>query len=64
MSPLMFASLTPKGPKIHGFKMTNSIDHIVKSRIQMEPDFISMESVKNTVCVGQETKKFEQGKSP
>ena len=53
---------TPKRPSIHGFKMTNSIDHIVKSIIQMEPNFISPESVKNIVCVGQEKKKFEQEK--
>jgi len=25
--------LTPKGPRIHGFKMTNLLDHIVKNII-------------------------------
>jgi hypothetical protein len=40
--------------------MTNSIDHNVKSRIQMELNFISLELVKNILCVGQETKKLEQ----
>ena len=34
------------------FTLTNSIDHIVKSRIQMGPDFILPESVKNIACVG------------
>jgi len=29
--------------------MTNSFDHIVKIRIQMGPNFISHESVKNAV---------------
>ena len=56
----MYIHLTPKGPRIHGFKMTNSIDHIVKNIIQMGPNFISPESVKNIACVGQKTNKFEQ----
>jgi hypothetical protein len=47
-------------PRIHGFKMTNSIDHIVKSVIQMGPNFTSPESVKNIACIGQHTNKFEQ----
>jgi len=46
--------LTCKGPRIHGLKMTNSIDHIMKSIIQMRPNFISPESVKNIACVGNE----------
>ena len=40
--------------------MTNSIDHIVKNIIQMGPNFISLESVKNIACVDQKTNKFEQ----
>ncbi len=40
--------------------MTNSINHIVKNIIQMGPNFISLESVKNIACVGQKTNKFEQ----
>ncbi len=44
--------------------MTISIDHVVKSRIQMEPNSISPESMMNIVCVGQETKKVEQEESP
>lgn len=28
-------NLSPKGSRIHGFKMTNSINHIVKNKIQM-----------------------------
>jgi hypothetical protein len=42
------------------FKMKNSIDLIMKNTIQMSPNFISLESVKNIVCVGQERKKFKQ----
>ena len=52
--------LTPEGQRIHGFKMSNSIDHIVKIIIQIGPNFISQESVKNIACVGQKGKKFEQ----
>ena len=52
--------LTPKEPRIHGFKMTNSINHIVKNIIQTKPNFISLESVKNIACVGQTTNQFEQ----
>jgi hypothetical protein len=40
--------------------MRKSIDHIVKNIIQMGPNFISLESVKNIACVGQKGKKLEQ----
>jgi len=43
--------LTPKGPRILGFKMTNSIDHIVNDIIRTGPNFSSPESVKNITCV-------------
>jgi hypothetical protein len=49
-----------EGPRIHGFKVKNSIDHIVKHIIQMGPNFISPESVKNIVYVG---KKINKSKS-
>jgi hypothetical protein len=49
--------LTPKGARIYGFKMTTSI---VKNIIQMRPNLISPESVKNIACVGHTTNKFEQ----
>ncbi len=39
--------LTPKGPRIYSFKMTNSIRHIVKSSFWMRTNFISPESLKN-----------------
>jgi hypothetical protein len=52
--------LTPKGPRIHSFKVTNLNEHIVKNIIQMGPNFVSLESVKNIACVGQRTNKFEQ----
>jgi hypothetical protein len=38
---------------IHGLKMTNSIDHSVKNVIQMGPNFISSELVKNIACINQ-----------
>ena len=44
---------------IHSFKMTNAIDHIVKNIILMGPNFISVESVKDTESVGQKTNKFK-----
>ncbi len=40
--------------------MRDLIDHIVKNVIQMRPNFISLESVKNIACVGEATNKFEQ----
>ena len=46
-------SLTPRGPRIHRFKMKNSINHIRKITIEMRPYFISLESVENIVCVSQ-----------
>ena len=49
----LYDILTPKGPRIHGFKMTNSIHHIVKNLIHMRPNFISPESLKNIACVSQ-----------
>ena len=33
------------------FKMENFIDHSMKNVIQMGPNFISLESVKNITCV-------------
>lgn len=44
--------LNPKRPSFRGLKMTNSIDRIVKTIIQMGSDFISPESVKNIACAG------------
>jgi hypothetical protein len=52
--------LTPKGPRMHDFKTTNSIDRIVKNIIEMGPNFISPELVKNITCIGQNRKKLEQ----
>ncbi len=51
--------LSSEGPRIHGFKMLTSIDPFVKSRIAMGSSFISLELVKNIVCVGQNTNTFE-----
>jgi len=42
--------------------MTN--DHIGKNIIQMMPNFTSLESVKNIVCVGQIKNKIEQKTVP
>jgi hypothetical protein len=55
-----FVYLTAKGPRIHGFKMTNLNDHIVKYIIRLGPNFISPELVKNIACFGQKTNKFDQ----
>lgn len=57
-------SLTPKLPRVHGFKLTNAIDHIVKNIIQMGPNFISLESVKNFPSVGQKINKIGQKEVP
>jgi hypothetical protein len=35
-------------------------DHILKNAIEMSLNFISLESVKNSACVGQKTNKFEE----
>jgi len=56
--------LTPKGPRIHSFKMTNLIDHTANNIIEMEPSFVSLESVKNIKCVGQNINKVGQKRSP
>jgi len=45
--------LTLKTLRIHGFKMANSIEHIVKNVAK----FISPESVKNIAYVGKNTNK-------
>jgi len=42
--------LTPKGPRMHKLKRTNSIDHIVKNMIHMGPNSISPESVKDNIA--------------
>jgi hypothetical protein len=55
-------SLTPKRPRIHGFKMTALINHIVKHIIQMRLNFVSLESAKHNAYDGQETNKFKQKK--
>jgi len=47
-----------------GLKMSNSIDHIVKLTIQLGPNFILSESVKNIVCVGQKMIKIVLNKLP
>jgi len=47
--------LTPESPGIHGFKTTESIDHIVKNIIRMELNSISSELVKNIACVRSKT---------
>jgi hypothetical protein len=52
--------LTPKGPRIHCFKMINSIDHNMENIIHMELNFISLKSVKNITCVGKKPHNFEQ----
>ena len=54
--------MTPKGPRIHGFKMKNSTNHIAKNIIQMGPNFLSLEAVESSACVGHKTNKFEQKK--
>jgi uncharacterized Fe-S cluster-containing MiaB family protein len=51
--------LTPKGPKIHGFGMINSIDHILKIIIEMRPNFISSKTMKNIACIDQNMNKTE-----
>jgi hypothetical protein len=51
--------LAPKGPRVHGFKMTNSVDHIVKIIIQMRLNFTVLKSMKINAYVCQETDKFE-----
>ena len=48
--------LTPKGPRNNSFKMTNSIDHIVKNTNSDGSKFISPELVKIIACVGKEKK--------
>jgi hypothetical protein len=53
-------TLTPKAPRIHGFKIANSIDQIVKNIIQIGPNFISLELAKIIAYVGQLTNKFEE----
>lgn len=35
-------------------------DHIVKNIIKLGPNSVSLESIKNIACVGQNTNKFEQ----
>jgi len=44
--------------------MTNSIDFIVKLRIQMRPKFISPESAKTIACADQKKSKIGQKKVP
>jgi len=41
--------LIPEGPRIHGFKMANLSEHIVKSTIQMGPNLCHGINA----CVGQ-----------
>jgi len=45
-------TLIPKRPRIHGYRMTNSIDQIVENGIRMGPNFMSSESVKKIADVG------------
>ena len=47
--------------RICGFKMTNSIDYIVKNIFHMGPNFIPPESVENIACVSKK-KLFKQKK--
>jgi len=49
------STLTPKRPRIHSFKMTNSIDHAVTN-------FISREAVNKTASVDKKFKKIAQKK--
>jgi len=54
------SSLNPKRPRIRGFKKTNSIDHIVKTMIQIGLNYILLESMKNIASVGEKINKIEQ----
>jgi len=51
-----YVNLTPKGPRAHGLKMTNSIDHSVRNKIQMGPNYMSPASEKKIACVRQKIK--------
>ena len=62
-TPWYVKGLTSKGSRIHGFIMTNSFNHIVKNIIQMGPNFISPESMKNIACVGQKQINLNKRKS-
>lgn len=55
---------TPSRPRIRRYKMTISIDYIVKDSIQMGPVFISAESVKHIASVPQKMNKIGQKKVP
>lgn len=50
---MVLPPLTPEGPRIHGSKMTNLIDRIVKNITQMGMNCFSPEQVQDITCVDQ-----------
>ena len=40
--------------------MTNTIDRNMKNTLEIDPNFISLKSQDNIVCIGQWKNKFEQ----
>lgn len=61
---LLLSTEILKRSRILGFRMSNLIDNIVKIIIEMGSNFISLKSVKNITCVGEENKIKYQKKVP
>ena len=40
--------------------MSNTIDRIMKNTLEIDPNFISLKSQENIVCIGQWKKKIEK----
>jgi len=61
---IMHFQFAPEGRQIHGSKMTNLIDHVVKNTILMGLHIISPELMKNIACVGLKINRIKQKKVP